>query len=180
MTLMKIDSDPNPLESALAYTTGTLALIFIMLTLAVTPIRKLTGWNWLSHFRRMIGLFAFCYALVHVSIYFNYDQALSVSGVVADTIKRPFILYGMAGLLFFMTPLALTSTNGMIKRLGARRWKWLHRLIYVAAVCGVVHYWKLVKADTRKPAVFTMVLAVLLGYRLIVAALGRRRAGQTS
>lgn len=166
----------NPVEFAL-HTTGMLALIFLMLTLAVTPLRKITGRNYFSHFRRMLGLFAFFYACLHLSIYFYFDRQLSLSGTVLDVFSRPFILFGMAGLLM-MVPLAITSTNGMIKRLGAERWKKLHRLVYFAAMAGVYHYWLLVKADTRIPMAFIIVLAILLGYRLILKhpAVKRRQA----
>ena len=155
---------PDPVNSAL-HTTGNLALIFLLLTLCITPLRRLTGANWPSHFRRMLGLFAFFYALTHFGIYFSCLQVFSISGVIADTIKRPFILYGMSALVL-MIPLAITSTNGMIKRLGAAKWHLLHRLIYVAAICGVVHYWKLVKADIRKPAIYAAALTLLLAYRV--------------
>jgi DMSO/TMAO reductase YedYZ heme-binding membrane subunit len=155
----------NPIENAIR-TLGLLALIFLLLTLCVTPLRRLTGWNWLSHFRRMLGLFAFFYALAHFSIYLGFYQGFSISGVIHDTVARPFILFGMTGLAC-LTPLALTSTNGIIKRMGARRWKQLHMLIYVAAIAGVVHYWMMVKADTRQPKAFAVALVILLGYRLI-------------
>jgi methionine sulfoxide reductase heme-binding subunit len=158
----------NPVESAL-HTTGKMALIFLLLTLAITPARKLTGWNWLSHFRRMLGLFAFFYGCTHFLIYLIFNQAFDLPAVVRDVIKRPFILYGMTCLLL-MIPLAITSTNGMIKRLGAAKWKLLHALIYPAALAGVLHYWPIPKADKSQPKMFAAALTVLLGYRLLARA----------
>ena len=155
----------NPVEFAIR-TTGMLTLIFLLLSLTVTPLRKLTGRNWLSHFRRMLGLYAFFYGMLHLSTYFWLDRSLSVASVVADTARRPFILIGMTGLLL-MVPLAVTSTNGMVKRMGSKNWKRLHRLAYVSAIAGVLHYYMLVKADTRKPIAFACVLALLLGYRVL-------------
>jgi sulfoxide reductase heme-binding subunit YedZ len=154
----------NPVEFAIR-TTGMLTLIFLLLTLAVTPIRKLTGWNWLSHFRRMLGLYAFFYGCLHFLTYFGFYQSFNVKNVIADTIKRWFILFGMTALLM-MVPLAITSTDGMIKRMGAKRWKRLHWLIYPAAIAGVLHYYLLVKADTTKPALFGVVLGLLLWQRV--------------
>jgi DMSO/TMAO reductase YedYZ heme-binding membrane subunit len=156
----------NPIEFAIR-TTGMMALIFLLLTLAVTPARKILDWNYFSHFRRMLGLFAFFYGSMHFLIYLGFYQSFSVPAVIADTARRPFILFGMTA-LFLMTPLAVTSTNGMIRRLGAARWKKLHRLIYISAASGVTHYWLLVKADTRKPLALAAVLGTLLLFRLMV------------
>jgi len=153
----------NPIEFVLR-TTGMLALIFLLLSLTITPLRKLTGRNYLSHFRRMLGLFAFFYGLLHLSSYFIFDRSLSLPGVFRDTFARPFILLGMTALLL-MVPLALTSTNAMIKRLGAARWKRLHTLVYPSAIAAVIHYYLLVKADTRQPIAFAAVLLLLLAYR---------------
>ncbi len=155
----------NPIAFALS-TTGMLTLIFLMLSLTVTPARKITGWNWLSHFRRTLGLYAFFYGVVHLGIYFSFDRSLSIKGTAADVVARPFILAGMTGLLL-MAPLAITSTNAMIKRLGAKRWKRLHQLAYPAAIAGVLHYYLLVKADVRQPIAFAIVLAMLFSYRLL-------------
>jgi DMSO/TMAO reductase YedYZ heme-binding membrane subunit len=155
----------NPIEFAIR-TTGMMTLIFLLLTLTVTPARKLTGSNYPSHFRRMLGLFAFFYGSLHFLIYFGFYQSFVVSAVIADTYKRPFILFGMTA-LFLITPLAITSTNGMIRRLGAPRWKRLHRLVYIAAASGVIHYYLLVKADTRLPLALAAVLALLLVFRLL-------------
>jgi DMSO/TMAO reductase YedYZ heme-binding membrane subunit len=155
----------NPVEYAIR-TTGMLALIFLILCLTVTPLRKITGKNWLSHFRKMLGLFAFFYACLHLSTYFWLDRSLSIASVIQDTRSRPFILIGMTALLL-MVPLALTSTNGMIKRMGSKNWKRLHTLVYPSAIAGVAHYYMLVKADTRKPIAFAVTLGILLGYRLL-------------
>ena len=155
----------NPVEY-LIRTTGMLALIFLILSLSITPARKVSGWNGFSHFRKMLGLCAFFYGLLHFTSYFVFDRSLSLKRTLADTLARPFILLGMTALLM-MVPLAITSTNGMIKRLGAARWKRLHRLAYVAGIAGSLHYFLLVKADTRQPLAFAAVLVVLLGYRLV-------------
>ena len=151
-------------------TTGMLTLVFLMLSLVVTPARLITGWNWLSNFRRMLGLYAFFYGLVHLTMYFAFDRAFNFSSTVADVIKRPFILFGMTALLL-MVPLAITSTNGMIKRLGAARWKRLHQLVYLSAIAGVLHYYILVKADKRLPLMFAGALGILLAYRILVPRL---------
>src|ERR1700722_12855255 len=155
----------NPVNFAIL-TTGLMALIFLMLTLAVTPLRKITGLNWLISFRRMLGLYAFFYACAHFLIFFSLDRGFSVSSTLHEIIKRKYLWLGITGLLV-MVPLAVTSTNAMIKRLGGKRWRTLHRLAYVAAVAGVIHYYMQVKADVRQPLVFAAVLAILFGYRLM-------------
>jgi len=154
----------DPVNSA-THTTGTLSLIFLMLTLAITPLRKITGWNFFSHFRRMLGLFAYFYLLVHLSLYIGFYQGFDFTRIFWDVVYRRFILFGMAAFVM-LTPLAITSTNGMIKRLGAKRWKKLHELIYFAAIAGVIHYWMLVKADLSRPKAFAGVLTLLLGFRV--------------
>jgi len=154
----------NPVEFFLR-TTGVLTLLCLLTTLAITPLRKLTGSNQLIKYRRTIALFAFFYGCVHLSTYFVFDRGLSLSGTVADVIERPFIALGMAAFLT-MVPLAVTSTNAMIKRLGGKRWQRLHRLIYLTGTLGVIHFWMIVKSDVFYPAVFGFVLAVLLGYRI--------------
>jgi len=148
-------------------TTGMMALIFLVLTMAVTPARKITGWNWLIQFRRMLGLYAFFYACVHFQLFFSLDRGFSISSTLTEMVKRKYLIVGGTALLA-MVPLAVTSTNAMIKRLGGKRWRALHRLVYVAAIASVVHYYMQVKADVRQPLVFAAVLAVLLGYRLVV------------
>ncbi|HEV2707892.1 MAG TPA: protein-methionine-sulfoxide reductase heme-binding subunit MsrQ [Pyrinomonadaceae bacterium] len=157
----------NPLEFV-TRTTGTLTLIFLLLTLAVTPARKLTGAQWLVRLRRTLGLYAFFYGLLHLATYVWFDKAFDFAAVVADVTRRPFIAVGMLA-FFLMVPLAVTSTNAMIKRLGGKRWALLHRLVYVSAIGGVVHFYLLVKADTRKPLIYGGILALLLGYRLLAS-----------
>ena len=154
----------NPIEFFLR-TTGVLTLVFIFITLSVTPLRKILSANQLIKYRRIFGLFAFFYGLVHLTTYFIFDRSSSLSGTVSDVIQRPFIAFGMLA-FFLMVPLAVTSTNAMVKRLGGKRWQRLHRLIYVTAIFGVIHFWMIVKSDITYPALFGLVLAVLLGYRL--------------
>jgi sulfoxide reductase heme-binding subunit YedZ len=160
----RLGADP---VSFVINTTGMLTLVFLMLSLTVTPARLVSGWNWLSHFRRMLGLYAFFYGVVHLTTYFVFDRSFSFRDTVSDVAKRPFILVGMTALLL-MVPLAITSTNGMIKRLGANRWKQLHRFVYVSAILGVIHYYLRVKADIRQPVAFAIVLGALLAYRLLL------------
>ena len=163
----------NPLEFA-TRATGVLTLVFLLVTLLVTPLRKLTGANWLIKFRRMLGLYAFFYGCLHLLTYAWFDKAFSASEIFRDVTARPFITVGMASFLL-LVPLAVTSTAPMIRRLGGRRWALLHKLIYVAAAGGVLHYWMLVKADTSVPAAFAAALALLLGYRLVAGRLNARK-----
>lgn len=153
----------NPVET-LSHRTGDWSLRFLLLTLAVTPLRRLTGWNGLQRFRRMLGLFAFFYVSLHLSVYLIFDQFFDLSAIIADVAKRPYITVGFAAFVLLI-PLAVTSTNRMIKRLG-RNWQRLHRLVYLIAILGVLHYLWLVKADLREPLMYAGILAVLLGYRL--------------
>jgi glycine betaine catabolism B len=155
----------NPVNFAIR-TTGILSLIFLVLSLAVTPASRLTGWGWLGQFRRLLGLSAFFHAALHFLLFFGLDRAANVGDTASEVLKRPYLLVGMVGLIL-MVPLAATSTNGMIKRLGPTRWKALHRLAYVAAAAGVLHFYMLVKADVTRPAAFAAVLVVLLLYRLV-------------
>ena len=160
----------NPTRFALQ-TTGMLALVFLMLCLTVTPARKISGWNFLSNFRKSLGLFAFFYALIHLGIYFWFDRAMSLANLSADLFgdnARLFIILGMLSLLL-MLPLALTSTNGSIKRLGAAKWKRLHQLVYPAAIAAVVHYYMQAKVAVPLAKAFVIVIVVLLGYRVIAA-----------
>jgi sulfoxide reductase heme-binding subunit YedZ len=154
----------NPIEFFIR-TTGVLTLLSLIVTLSVTPLRKWTGNNQLIKYRRTLGLFAFFYGCIHLSTYLVFDRGLSLSGTVADVIQRPFIAFGMTAFLL-MVPLAVTSTNAMIKRLGGKRWQRLHQLIYISGILGVIHFWMLVKSDVFYPAVFGLALAVLLGYRI--------------
>jgi sulfoxide reductase heme-binding subunit YedZ len=155
----------NPIE-VITHSTGDWTLIFLLITLAVTPLRKLTGQPWLIRYRRMFGLFAFFYVTLHFLTYIWLDKFFNVHDMLADIAKRKFITVGFTGFVLLI-PLALTSTSGWIRRLGGKRWQALHRLIYAAAICGVIHYLWLVKADIRKPLQYGTVLAVLLGYRLV-------------
>jgi sulfoxide reductase heme-binding subunit YedZ len=153
----------NPVEEILDRF-GNWALRFVLLTLAVTPLRKLTGWNWLQRFRRMLGLFTFFYALLHFLTWLILDQGMLMPAIVEDIAKRPFITIGFAALLLLIA-LAATSTNGMRRRLG-RRWQSLHNAVYVIAILAVWHYWWQVKLDSSEPAIYAAILAVLLGYRI--------------
>ncbi len=154
----------NPIEF-ITHSTGWWTLAFVLITLGVTPLRKLTGLNWLLRLRRMSGLFAFFYASLHFITYFWLDQYFDWMAIVKDIYKRPFITLGFAAFVLLI-PLAATSTNAMVKRLGAKRWLWLHRLIYVLATLGVAHFWWLVKKDLTEPIVFALLLATLFGTRL--------------
>lgn len=152
----------NPIEFFLR-TTGVLTLIFLMITLSVTPLRKIFSWNGLIKYRRILGLYAFFYGTLHLITYSIFDKSLSFSAIVADTFQRPFILIGMSAFLM-MIPLAVTSTNAMIKRLG-KHWAKLHKLTYLVAIGGVLHFYLIVKSDIFYPALFGLILAVLLFYR---------------
>ena len=157
---------PNPLEFA-TRTTGMLTLVFLCLTLAVTPLRKIFGINSLVKFRRMLGLFAFFYGSLHLLTYVWFDRQFKLLSVVQDVAQRPFILVGMTAFVL-MVPLALTSTNRMVKRLGGKLWAKLHRLVYIAAIAAVVHFWMLVKSDTSLPLTFAFIVLFLLGYRILL------------
>jgi methionine sulfoxide reductase heme-binding subunit len=154
----------NPI-SEVTKETGTWTLRFVVLALAITPVRKLTGWNLLVRYRRMLGLFAFFYGSLHFLTYVGLDQFFDAASITKDVIKRPFITVGFTAFLL-MLPLALTSTTGWIRRLGGKRWQMLHRLIYVTAALGVVHYWWLVKADIARPLTYGAIVATLLAARV--------------
>lgn len=153
----------NPIE-AVTQSMGDWALRFLLITLAVTPLKRLLNWGWLIRFRRMLGLFAFFYACLHFLSYAGLDQFFAMEEIIKDVIKRPYITVGFTSFLLLI-PLAVTSTNKMIKRLG-KRWQPLHRLIYLIAIGGVIHYFQLVKADTRNPTIYAILLTILLGYRV--------------
>lgn len=177
----------NPLED-LTHETGVWTLRFLCITLAITPLRKLTGWNTVIRFRRMTGLYAFFYGTLHLLTYVIADRfagldfpdgmlALSTvrnlaKSVGQDIYKRPFITIGFSAWLS-MAPLAATSTAGMIRRLGGKRWNRLHRLVYLAATLGVLHYWWLVKADVRRPLTYGAVVGILLAARVYWARMRR-------
>ena len=156
----------NPLEFV-TRTTGMLTIVFLLLSLTVTPLRRITGANWLVKFRRMLGLYAFFYGFLHLMTYVSFDRFFNLKSIPGDVAQRPFIAIGMLS-FFLMVPVAITSTNKMVKRLGGKRWNRLHKLTYLVGVGGVLHYWMLVKSDTRIPLTFGFVLLVLLGYRLVM------------
>jgi methionine sulfoxide reductase heme-binding subunit len=163
------DLTPNPLEF-LEHFTGDWTIRFLVITLAITPLRKLLGQPDLIRFRRMTGLTAFFYGCLHFTTYLWFDRLFDVHAILKDVGKRPFITAGFTGFVL-MVPLALTSTRGWIRRLGGRRWQALHRLVYASAVAGVVHYYWLVKSDIRLPLLYGSLVAVLLLARV---ALGLR------
>lgn len=154
----------NPIEFFLR-TTGILTLVFLFITLAVTPLRKMFGWNKLIKLRRMIGLYAFFYGVVHLVTYSIFDKSLDITAIVSDIWARPFIAVGMSALTL-MIPLAVTSTNGMIKRLGGKNWQKLHKMSYAIAILGLVHFFWIQKSDYSYPILFALVLFLLLGYRI--------------
>jgi sulfoxide reductase heme-binding subunit YedZ len=155
----------NPIEY-ITHSTGWWTLTFLLVTLCVTPLRRASGWAWLLRLRRMLGLFAFFYASLHFLTYIWLDQFFDPREILKDVVKRPFITVGFAAFVLLI-PLAATSTNAMVRRLGAARWQWLHRLVYVIAALGVVHFWWLVKKDVSEPFVFALLLAFLLIARLL-------------
>lgn len=165
----------NPIEF-ITRSTGTWTLSFLLITLTVTPLRKLTSWQWPIRLRRMFGLFAFFYACLHFTTYIWLDQFFDLHAIYQDVLKRPFITVGFPAFLLLI-PLAITSTNNMLKHLGGKRWQQLHRLVYLIAVGGVAHYWWLVKKDITQPAIYASVLTVLLGYRVVSGL--RKNAART-
>jgi methionine sulfoxide reductase heme-binding subunit len=167
------DLGVNPLET-LTNETGIWTLRLLVATIAITPIRWLTKWNPSITFRRMIGLFAFFYGTIHFSIYFLFDRSLQFEGLWEDVALRPYITVGFTAFVL-MIPLAITSTAGWIRRLGGRRWNWLHRLVYVSAIGGVLHYWWKVKLDVTNPVIYAAIVGVLLGWR-VVKALNKRES----
>lgn len=153
----------NPIEFFLR-TTGVLTLVFLIVTLSVTPLRKFFSWNGIIKYRRMLGLYAFFYASLHLITYSIFDKSISLSAIVSDTFQRPFIAVGMIAFLLLI-PLAITSTNSMVKKLGGKRWAKLHKLTYLVAVLGVLHFYLIVKSDIFYPAVFAAIVGFLLVYR---------------
>lgn len=156
----------EPLEF-ITHGTGDWTLYLLAITLALTPLRRLSGQNWLVKLRRMVGLFAFFYATLHFITFFWFDHFFDLAGMLKDVLKRPFILVGFAAFLL-LVPLAVTSTNGMVRRLGGKRWQAWHRLIYLAAPLGVLHFWwmKAAKNNLGEPLLFALIVAALLGIRL--------------
>ena len=167
----------NPIEY-ITHSTGWWTLALLLVTLSVTPLRRVTGAAWLLRLRRMLGLFAFFYACLHFTTYIWLDQFFDLGSIVKDVAKRPFITIGFAAFLLLI-PLAATSTNAMVRRLGAQRWQRLHRLVYVIATLGVLHFWWLVKKDIREPLLFGGLLLVLLLARAIYARRQQRLAAGT-
>ncbi len=166
----------NPVEFV-TRATGVLTLVFLVITLMVTPLRKIYGWNWLLKQRRLLGLYAFFYGTAHLLTYLAYDRDWQLHTVVGDVYKRPFIAIGMFSFTL-MIPLAVTSTNAMIKRLGGQRWAQLHRLTYYITIGGVLHYYIIVKSDITYPLLFAIVVAVLLGYRVVMSL--KKPAGRSA
>jgi sulfoxide reductase heme-binding subunit YedZ len=164
----------NPVEF-ITHATGDWTLRFLAITLAVSPLRRLLGLPELIRFRRMLGLFAFFYGCLHFTTYLWLDKFFNFDEIAKDVWKRPFITAGFLGFIS-MAPLALTSTAGWIRRLGGRRWQMLHRLIYISAIAGVVHYYWLVKSDVRKPLLYGAIVFVLLAERVVRWGVGQRRA----
>jgi methionine sulfoxide reductase heme-binding subunit len=154
----------NPVEMVNRYL-GDWAIRFILITLGITPIVNITGWTTLVRFRRMIGLFAFAYAFLHIANYIIADQLFNWADIWVDIIKRTYITVGMATFVILLA-LAVTSPKAAIKRLGAKRWRMLHRSVYIAGMGAVLHYWMMVKADLTQPIIHAAILSILLGYRL--------------
>lgn len=146
--------------------TGTWTLDFLILTLAITPLRRLTGWHWLVRLRRMFGLYAFFYAAIHVVTYLWLDQLFDAAEIWRDIVKRPLIAAGFLSFVL-MIPLAATSTDRMVRRIGGRRWQRLHRAVYLVAIAGVLHFWWLVKLDYTRPLVYSAVIGALLAVRIV-------------
>jgi sulfoxide reductase heme-binding subunit YedZ len=172
------DLGVNPVETITNHT-GIWTLRLIVITVAITPARWLTKWNPLIQYRRMLGLFAFFYGVLHFMTYFILDHQLAFEGLWDDVVKRPYITMGFTGFVL-MIPLALTSTQGWIRRLGGRRWNLLHRLIYATVILAVIHYWWKVKLDTTNPRYYAILVAVLLGARVWHELARRRRAAVQS
>ncbi len=161
----------NPIEF-ITRSLGTWTLVFLLITLSITPLRKISGWSWLIKLRRMAGLYAFFYALLHFITYIWLDQFFDVAAILKDVIKRPFITIGFAAFVLLI-PLAVTSNNAMIKKLGGKRWQLLHRLVYPIAIFAVIHYWWLVKKDITQPLIYAGVLSVLLVYRVYMSQMAK-------
>ena len=163
----------NPIET-ITRASGEWALRLLLITLAVTPLRRFTGLHWLLRLRRMLGLFAFAYAFGHFTIYLWLDQFFDWNAIALDILDRPFITVGFAAFVLLI-PLAATSNSFAIRRLGGRQWQSLHRSVYAIAIIAVVHFWWLVKADVLEPAIYALILAALLGVRAWWRELERRR-----
>ncbi len=154
----------DPIEE-ITHRTGDWTLRFLLITLTVTPLRRLSGWPGLIRLRRMLGLFAFFYACLHFLTYVSLDQGFDLAFIIEDVVEHKYVLVGFTSFLLLI-PLAATSTHGMVRRLGGRRWQQLHKLVYISALGGVIHFLWLVKSDLREPLIYAVLLAVLMGYRL--------------
>ncbi|MEY2854906.1 MAG: hypothetical protein RL030_2038 [Pseudomonadota bacterium] len=175
--LLGVELGADPVHEIL-HRCGKTALQLLLLTLLVTPLREATGWRDLIRLRRMLGLFAFFYALLHFTTYAWLDQGLDLHGIGQDILKRPYITIGLAALLL-LVPLAVTSTNRMMRRLG-RRWTQLHRLIYLITLLGVWHFWWQVKKDIREPLFYALIFAVLMAWRLRARFLPAKAPGKSA
>lgn len=171
------DLGVNPIET-ITNETGIWTLRLLAVTIAITPLRWLTKWNPIINFRRMVGLFAFFYGTIHFFIYFILDRSLMFDGLWEDIVKRPYITVGFTAFML-MIPLAITSTKGWIRRLGGHRWNLLHKLVYVSASFGVLHYWWKVKLDVTNPMIYAAIVAVLLGWR-VVKAINKRQSARAA
>ncbi|WP_426320737.1 sulfite oxidase heme-binding subunit YedZ [Pseudoduganella sp. R-43] len=171
--LVATDQLVEPLQY-ITRNTGSWTLYFLCITLAVTPLRRLSGWNWLLKLRRMMGLYAFFYALLHFTTFLWFDHFFDVQEMLKDVAKRPFITVGFTAFVL-LVPLAVTSTNGMVRRLGGKRWQMLHKLVYVIAPLGILHFWwmRAGKHDFNKPILFGLIVIVLLGMRAWWARAGK-------
>jgi sulfoxide reductase heme-binding subunit YedZ len=167
------DLGANPIE-VITHSTGDWTIIFLLITLAISPVRRITRQHWLIRFRRMTGLYAFFYGVLHFTTWIWLDKFFDVSEMIKDVGKRPFITVGFLGFVL-MIPLAVTSTQWAIRKLG-KNWASLHRLVYLSAIAGVVHYWWLVKVDISRPLRYALILAALLGWRIAVWAINKSRA----
>ncbi|MGW8390150.1 sulfite oxidase heme-binding subunit YedZ [Pseudoduganella sp. HUAS MS19] len=179
--LVATDQLVEPLQY-ITRNTGSWTLYFLCITLAVTPLRRLSGWNWLLKLRRMMGLYAFFYALLHFTTFLWFDHFFDVQEMLKDVVKRPFITVGFIAFVLLL-PLAVTSTNGMVRRLGGKRWQLLHKLVYLIAPLGILHFWwmRAGKHDFNKPILFGLIVLVLLGMRVWWARAAKRPVtlGQT-
>jgi len=162
----------DPVEE-IQHRTGKTALILLFIALSITPLRKLTGWNKLIRFRRLTGLFAFFYATLHAFSYFVFDQSMSLTAILTDVAEHPWVLVGFSAFVFFI-PMAVTSTNGWIRRLGGKRWARLHMLIYPIAVLGALHWVWQVKKDISEPVIYAVVLMIILAARILLKFRSRR------
>ena len=166
---------PEPIRAVELFT-GTWGLTFLVITLAVTPVRRVTGWNWLAGYRRPLGLFAFAYVTLHFLTWFGVDQFFAIRYIGQDIVKRPYITVGFISFLL-MIPLAITSPKSMVRRLG-KRWATLHSLVYVAALGGIVHFVWSAKADLSTPTIYALVLVLLLLFRFVPRRSARPRAAR--